>query len=268
MTRYNSIFYLLFILLVMGTFASMAQNSYGLKIMGGVAFVFGLVFLIEFLSGLRRKNEEKNTYAVIEAACLFILSVLFGLRVFYIRFPYVELLFSAVAILLALIYLRILVHRFRHFQHRNNFLSLLVVIYHGSIILFLGSLALVPFTPNVAEWTGVTALILLLGFMVAALFKRNLLVDGENVSAFKMVRRFKGHSLIIVFLFLLFSLYVGFNRIGILPDIYSDEFPRAYIKLADQAASRNQKTVDGKYKYQEFMDRYQQFLKRHNSKGR
>ena len=187
---------------------------------------------------------------------------------FYIRFPYVELLFSAVAILLALIYLRILKHRFRHFQHRNNFLSVLVIIYHVSIILCLISLASVPFAPKVSEWTGVAALVLLLGFIAAALFKRNLLVDGENVSALKMVRRFKGHSLIIVILFLLFSLYVGFNRIGILPDIYSDEFPRAYIKLADQATSRNQKTVDGKYKYQDFMDRYQQFLKRHNSKSK
>ena len=90
MKKYNSIFYLLFILLIMGAFASMAQNSYGLKIMGGVAFVFGLLFLIEFISVLREKGK-KDIYRLIEPACLLILSVIFALRVFYIHFSFVEL---------------------------------------------------------------------------------------------------------------------------------------------------------------------------------
>ena len=50
MKNYNPIYYFLFILLVTGAFASMAQNSYGIKMMGGVAFAFGLVFLVEFFS--------------------------------------------------------------------------------------------------------------------------------------------------------------------------------------------------------------------------
>ncbi|MBA2746636.1 MAG: hypothetical protein H0U44_10455, partial [Flavisolibacter sp.] len=58
MKKFNTIYYLLFILLVMGAFASMAQNSYGLKIMGGVAFVFALVFLLEFISVLRTKDKR------------------------------------------------------------------------------------------------------------------------------------------------------------------------------------------------------------------
>jgi len=262
MKKYNTIFYLLFILLVMGTFASMAQNSYGLKIMGGVAFVFGLVFIAEFISVLR-KNDEKDRFALIEPSCLFLLSVIFGFRVFYIHFPYIELLFGAAAVLLALFYLMEMILRFRHFQNKNNFLAMLVIVYHLSIILFLASLAMVPFAPKIAEVTGAAALILLLVFIAAGFFRKDLLVDGENVSAFKMVRRFKGHSVIIVSLFLLFSLYIGFNRIGVLPDIYSDEFPRAYFELVDKATSKKEKPVDGKYKYEEFMEKYQQFLK-HN----
>lgn len=264
MKKYNTIFYLLFILLVMGTFASMAQNSYGLKIMGGVAFVFGLVFIFEFISGLRKKSEGANVYTLIEPACLFLLSVIFGFRIFYIHFPYIELLFGAAAILLVLFYLVEMISRFRHFQNKNSFLAILVIFYHLSIILFLASLAMVPFAPKIAEVTGVAALILLLVFIAAGFFRKDLLVDGEKVSAFKMVRRFKGHSVIIIFLFLLFSLYVGFNRIGVLPDIYSDEFPRAYFKLVDQASSKKEKPVDGKYKYEEFMEKYQQFLKHNN----
>jgi 4-amino-4-deoxy-L-arabinose transferase-like glycosyltransferase len=251
----------------MGTFASMAQNSYGLGIMGGVAFVFGLVFLAEFIFRLRKKNEEGGIYELIEPVCLFVLSVIFGFRVFYIHFPFIELLFAAAAILLAVVYLVKMNFRFRHFQSRNTFLSILLIAYHGSIILFLSSLALMPFAPKSGEAVGAAALILLLGFIVAGVLKKNLLVDGENVSALKMVRRFRDHSVIIVSLFLLFSLYVGFNRVGILPDIYSDEFPRAYFKLVDEASVRKEKARDGKYKYEEFMEKYQLFLKHQNRKN-
>ena len=112
MRRFNPIYYLLFILLVMGAFASMAQNSYGLRIMGTVAFSFALVFLIEFISVLRRKGKA-DIYALLEPVCLFVLSFIFGLRVFYIHFDYIELLFGAAAVVLGLIYLRKMIMRFR-----------------------------------------------------------------------------------------------------------------------------------------------------------
>ena len=46
MKRDQTFFYFLFVLLVLGAFAAMAQNSYGLKILGAVAIVFGLIFLV------------------------------------------------------------------------------------------------------------------------------------------------------------------------------------------------------------------------------
>lgn len=266
MKKYNTIFYLLFILLIMGAFASMAQNSYGLKIMGGVAFVSALVFIVEFISVLR-KMDNRDVYTLAEPACLFILSIVFGLRIFYIHFSYIELLFGAAGVILVLIYLRKMMIRFRHYRQKNNFLALLVLFFHLSIILFLVSLTLVPFAPKTSEVTGAVALILLVGFIVAAFIKNDLLVEGEKISAFKMVRNLKDHSVIIVSLFLLFSLYLGFNRIGILPGIYSDEFPRAYFELVDKAATKKEKPVDGKYKYEEFMKKYQQFLEHNDLKN-
>lgn len=265
MKKYNPIYYLLFILLVMGTFASMAQNSYGLKIMGGVAFIFGLVFLIQFISRLRKK-EEKDLFYLAEPAGLFILAVIFGMRVFYIYFSYVEYLFLAAAALLGVIYLVRMITRFRHLVSENKFLAMLVIIFHGSIILFLASLALVPFSPAVSEFSGKAAFGLLLLFVVAGLFKGNFLVNGENISAFRMVRLFRDHSIIIITLFTLFSLYVGLNRVGMLPGIYSDEFPRAYFELVDRAASKKEKPVDGRYRHEDFMESYSQFLQHHKAR--
>ncbi len=262
MKRFNTIYYLLFILLVMGAFAAMAQNNYGLKIMGGVAFVFGLLFLIEFISVLQEKGK-KDIYRLIEPACLLILSVIFALRVFYIYFSFVELLFAAAGVLLALVYLRKMILRFQQIQPQNKFLAMLALVFHLSIILFLISLVMVPFAPKTSEIAGAGAFVLLLVFTVAGFLKRDLLVEGEKISAFKIVAQFKDHSIIIVSLFLLFTFYVGFNRIGLIPGIYSDEFPQAYYKLVDEAAKRNEKQVDGKYKYEKFKEQYNQFLK-HN----
>ena len=169
MKKHNPIYYLLFILLIMGAFASMAQNSYGLKIMGGVAFAFGLVFIIEFVSVLR-KEEKADVFTLVEMACLFLLSIIFGLRIFYIRFPYIELIFGMAAILLALVYLRKMTLRFRESQAKNAFLAMFVLVFHLSIVLFLFSLAMVPFVPRIAEVTAAVALVLLLSFIVASFF--------------------------------------------------------------------------------------------------
>jgi len=266
MKKLNVIYFFLFILLVMGAFASMAQNSYGLKILGGVAFVFGLLFFAEFITALRRREKE-DLFAIVEPLCLFIISFLFGLRVFYIHFNYVELIFGAAAFVLAIIYLRKMMFRSRNFQATNKQLALFIIIFHLSIVLFLISLALSPFFPVTAEAIGVGSFALLLIFIVAGFLKTNLLVEGELLSSFRVVRQYKGHSVILITLLVMFSFYFGFNRLGILPGIYSDEYPRAYFELVDKATTGNEKPVNGKYKYEEFMGKYRQFLKHNNIKA-
>lgn len=264
MKKLNAIYFFLFILLVMGAFASMAQNSYGLKIMGGVAFTFGLLFIVEFFIAIRRKE---NLFIIIEPICLFVLSLVFGLRVFYIHFEFVEILFGAAAVLLAIIYIRKMILRYREYQLKNKVLSFLVIIFHLSVVLFLASLALVPFLPQIAESTGIGSFTLLMIFIIVGYLKKNLLVEGEPVSAFQMVKQYRGHSVIIVIMIIMFSFYVGFTKIGILPGIYSDEYPRAYFKLVDNATTGKEKAIEGKYKHEEFMEKYDQFIKKNNSKN-
>lgn len=267
MKKYNAIFFILFILLVMGAFASMAQNSYGLKIMGGVAFTFGLLFIAEFFIAIRRKEKE-DLFVIIEPVCLFVLSLVFGLRVFYIHFEFVEILFGLSAVLLAIIYIRKMILRYREFQAKNKVLSFLIIIFHLSVVLFLASLALVPFFPQVAEATGIGSFALLLIFVLTGYLKKNLLVAGNPVSAFQMIRQYKGHSMIIVTLIIMFSFYIGFNKIGILPGVYSDEFPRVYYQLVKRAALKKEKPVDGRYKHENFKEKYDQFLRHVKTKDK
>lgn len=267
MKRLNAIYLFLFLLLVMGAFASMAQNSYGLKIMGGVAFVFALLFLSEFITTLRSKEKE-DLFTITEPVCLFVLSFVFGLRVFYIHFNYVELLFGIAAFLLAVIYLRKMMYRYRKFEKGNWILSMFVIIFHLSIVLFLISLALVPFSPQIAEATGIGSFVLFLIFIIAGVLKKNLLVEGEPVSAFQIVRKYKDHSIIIITMIIMFSFYIGFNRIGILPGIYSDEYPKAYFELVNKATTGKEKSVDGEFKHEKFKEKYDQFVKRNKNDGK
>ncbi|MEO6220516.1 MAG: hypothetical protein ABIO81_08815, partial [Ginsengibacter sp.] len=200
------------------------------------------------ISVLQEKGKM-DIYRLIEPACLLILSVIFAFRVFYIYFSFVELLFVTAGAVLILIYTRKMILGYRNMRPKNSTLAMIILIFHLSIVLFLVSLVIVTFSQKISEITGIIAFILLMIFIITGLFKKDLLVGGEIVSPLKMVTHFKDHSIIIVSLFLLFSLYVGFNKAGLIPGIYSDEFPQAYYKLVDDVASKNEKPVDGKYKY-------------------
>lgn len=260
MKNYNSVYYLLFILLVMGSFASMAQNSYGLKIMGGVAIAFGLVFMLELISELGKK-ENKDMYALGELVALILFAVIFGSRVFNIYFPNIEWIFAAAGAWLVFFYVRKLFIRYRRLVDRNQRLAWLGMLFHFSIILFLVSMIITPFIGQKAEWVGMAAFAFLLVFIICALVKRDDLVEGNPVSAMKMVMGYRDHSIVLALLFSLFSLFVAFNIAGLIPAIYSDEMPQAYYKLLNNSVSKQEKTADGKYKYNDFKKKYEQFLK-------
>ena len=267
MKKTNPIYFLLFILLIMGSFASMAQNSYGLKLIGGVVFVFALVFLVEFITVLQ-KNGKKDIAALIETACLFILLIIAGCRIFYVHFPFIEWLFGAAAALLLFIYVQKMLVRYRVLKTKNNWLAIVTIIFHCSIILFLFSLLLAPFAQNIAAVSAIVAFVLSLIFIAAGLIRKNLLVEGEIISAFPMVRKYKDHSIIIISLFFLSVLFAGLNRVGMLPDLYSDEFPSAYNQLINTSSSEKEKPVNGKYKYELFMEQYQLFLKHNKARNK
>ncbi len=262
MKKNNPIYYLLFILLIMGTFASMARNSYGIKIIGGVAIAFGLVFLLEFITALVKK-EKKDSYALAELAAMILFAVIFGCRVFNIHFPFIEFLFVAAGVWLVLFYIRKLVIRYRRLVARNRRLAWLGLLFHMCIILFLVSLIIAPFATQKAEWVGLIAFTFLLVFIIGAFVKRDDLVEGNNVTTMQMITGYRDHSIVLAILFLLFFFFTAFNKMGLLPVVYSDELPQAYFKLVDDATSGKEKSVNGKFKYKEFMEKYEQFLK-HN----
>jgi len=244
----------------MGAFASMAQNSYGLLILGVVAITFALLFLIQFLESLRKKDPG-NIYLPVELGCLFVFSSIFGLRIFYIHFKYVEFVFAFMALVLVVLYCRKAFIYFRAMAPKNKFLSISILAFYGSIILFLLSMIFLSISPLATKYLGALAFILLIFFITANFFKKDILVDGENLTPFRMVGRMRDNSLLIISLFFLFSLYSILTITRILPKIYSDEFPQAYFNLVDSAELRKESASGGHYKYEDFKEKYDQFLR-------
>ena len=266
MKSYNTIYYLLTVLLIMGGFASMAQNSYGLPIISAVCMTFGLMFFIQFIQALRAK-EPNRTEQAIEFFVLFILALIFTMRTLQIYFPFVEWLFIAAAMVLALNYLTRLRHWFRLINPKNKTLATLILIAYLSIALFCIAMVEISFKPHIARWTGGLALILVFVFLLTGLFRRHFLIDGEDRSAFSIIAGFKDRLYLLLSLFIIFSLYFGLSGMGILPKLYSNKFPQAYFELVNNAETGKEKPVsNGEFKYQEFKKRYDQFVE-NNLKG-
>jgi hypothetical protein len=153
MKKYITYYYLLFVLLVMGAFASMAQNSYGFKIMGVVAFVFGLLFLTQLVYLL--KNKSKVDYLIIsELIGLFTISIILGLRVFYIHFELVELLFGLAGGLLVAVYSIKVFKLFQEIIQKNKVLAWLIFCFYAALILYVLSMTVTPFLPVFQKFLG------------------------------------------------------------------------------------------------------------------
>lgn len=259
MKKYNPYYYLLFVLLVMGAFASMAQNSYGFKIMGLVAFVFGVLFVMQLVYVL--KNKSKIDYLVIcELIGLFTISSILGLRVYYVHFELVELLFGVAGGLLIAVYGVKALQLFKEINPKNRVLAWLVLCFYGSLILYILSMTVIPFFPIYSEVFGILAFVLLIIFGVVSFRKKQMHYGSDKATPLAVIIGNKDRSIVLMSLFLLFTFYLGLSKIEILPKMYSDEFPQAYFELVNTAEMGQGETIDGKYKHEEFKDQFEKFL--------
>lgn len=261
MSKYNTLYYLLILLLITGAFASMAQNSYGIKIMGGVAAAFGLLFLIQALQSFYK--DKNNPIEIVELCSLGLLSLIICLRVFYIHFLYAELIYGLAGVSLIWVYLYKMSTSFSQILKQNSYLAGMVILFYGSISLFILSMTITPFIPWLAEPAGVFAFTLIIIFTAVSLIKKEVLYNGEKVHALRLATQAEHRTVVVLSLFVLFSLYIGLNKVNVIPAIYSDEFPKAYFDLVNSAETGGDIPVDGLYEHDRFQEEYQKFIEKH-----
>jgi len=259
MKKYNTYYYLLFVLLVMGAFVSMSQNSYGFRIMGMVSFSFGILFLTQLVYVIKKKGNN-DFLGIAELTGLSTLSLLLGLRVYFIHFNFAEILFVVAGIILIFVYGYKMVEAYKKLIQENRNLAWLVVGFQLSIVLFILSMIAVPFVFWIGQPLGAVAFGLMILFLGISYYQGKIFFKGENVSSFEVITQAKDRSPVLATLFILFSMYTGMTMIGILPGMYSDEFPQAYFELVNTAEMGQDEAVDGKYKHEVFKEEYENFL--------
>jgi hypothetical protein len=262
MKNYNPAYYLLFMLLVFGAFASMAQNDYGIKILGLVAMAFSILFFIQFIRIIQ--NAGRHWLDVLELGSLVVLSSIMAMRVYYIRFSFVEVVFGMAGFTLMLTYVIKNIQSWNNLKQHQKMLAILVGCFYGSLVLYIMSMVTVPFFPVIAVPAGVAAFILFLLFILQSYLRNDLLLEGEKITGFSYVLKFKDRSVVLLSLFVLFTAYMGLTKVDLLPEMYSDEYPQAYYELVKQAETGKEKRVNGKFKHELFKERYDQFVSRHD----
>jgi hypothetical protein len=253
--------YFLFLTIIVGAFAAMAQNDYGLTIIAAACFFMAGILVVELIGGFRSKKLDK----LVELSGLSILFVLFGLRALYIHFTFVEfvlLLSSAALIITYLMHLR---ENLVVVGGDNLIMKRLVILYYLGIIGFLISIILTLYVPVLGEPFGVISTLFIGLFALGVWRYKSLLVNGERVTTANYLSRSAGHSLILVTGFVLISIYAGLSMFNLLPTLYTSKLPHNYIELINQAEQGGEKPVDGTYKYQRYEEAYARFLKEHGT---
>src|SRR5262245_46544739 len=139
MRQQGTIYYVLFVLLILGGFASMAQNDYGVVILGLVATSFSLIFLGQLIAGFIR-SSKKNWLRLTELSSLTILTAVMALRVFHIHFRFIELVFGLAGIVLIAVYFRRLIQSHSKLVPNSKRAALLKALFYSSIVLYLFSM--------------------------------------------------------------------------------------------------------------------------------
>jgi len=267
MRKYVTIYYLLCVVLILGAFAAMAQNGYGLVLLGIVAGAFAIVFLIQLVTYLDKIRDNRDYLIILEHVSLILISAILSLRIFYIRFMFVEEIFIISGLLLAFVFSVRLVRNYNSLVLKSKIMAWSVLSFHASIILYAVSMALAPLYPPLSEPAGILAFLSLIGFTISSIINKNILVDGENQTVFTFVNRFRDHSIVLIAIFLIFTGYMGLTKFGAVPRMYTDEYPQAYFQLVNKADEGLEDMQNGKYKHEEFKEMYDRFVDRHRSEG-
>ena len=250
------LYYILLLLLVMGAFAAMALNSYGIVLMSYVALGFGLVFLFELLLLLPKEEELTKLYKAslaMELVALSGLCLLYFLRGISVEIPNILLMKFVLFILLFGVNVYHLIRAWLYANQTPIMIRGNIILYFTALLLYLAG----SYLPATGTWiTILLALACQVTFVVFGWWKGYVIINGEETSAWKKVIQFRNKSGIQLIFFTLASLYFILNSAHLLPPLYNGSLPNGYSKVRDQWQKDKTKTdpVDFEQAYKKFLE--------------
>jgi hypothetical protein len=234
MKKNSALYYLLMLLLVMGAFASMALNSYGITLMSYVGLAFSLVFIYELIVTLPRQQKMDVVFKRILGVELLILSLISLL--YFFRGINLEVSFSLILSNILLMGL-VLVNSYYFYNTWNQVketpvkLRLGIAFYFSALFLLIASHYL---PTGFSRTTTVLTWVCLIGFVVIGWWKGTVIVNGAETSAFHRVIRFKNKTGIQLIVLTLFATYSILASLQVLPSLYVGSLPNGYAKVVRQ----------------------------------
>lgn len=259
--QYYTLVYILFLVIVVGAFASMAQNEYGVKLLAGGCFGFSLLFLSRLL-GIKQFSDSifQKSWLIQELGVMSLIMLLFGLRALRIRFSFVEIVFVISVVAMIILYARYL-SAIREKYQTNKILTISFYMVYGAVILFFLSMSMTFLNERISVILGGISFGLTIGFWILYFIKgRATIYKEERVLIIPEIFKFGTLSPIIFTMIIMMSIYVGLNRVNMIPDIYTGELPVRFMDLEQKAIKGELEPVDGVMKHEIYWEEYQQFL--------
>lgn len=255
MNRSITILFLLFMLLIMGAFASMAQNNYGFTLIGTVAICYALFFLFQLIRKLGRQGKSSKQ-SVLELACLFVLATSTALNIFHLRVPFLSYVSLAAALLLVLVYAGALKKAIGAGKA-----NAWIILYYLGIMIFLLSFSLGQFFPWLSAYADLLAFACLLLFVLGVLVLPMISKGWSQYHLIDVIGGFRDRSFLVASLFFVMALYGFAVRAGALPPLYADDYPKVFFEMtgsgdAPRDGNRNSASpAEFKASYERFVSR-------------
>jgi hypothetical protein len=253
MNRTTTILILLFMLLITGAFASMAQNNYGFLLIGFVCMCYAAFFLYHLIRKLTA-GKKSSLRSRVELLALFLLAFSFGLNVFHIRVPFLSYITVAAAVMLILIYASYL--REALVPGKTHVWNAL---YYTGIELFLLTMIMsqlnlqIPFYIEILGFGCLVAC--LVGMLVIPALREGLRLQRLT----DVMAGFRNRSFLVASIFFITFIYGSAVSAGALPPLYADDYPKVFYELTgkkDEADRRAQTSP------RDFKDAFERFVSR------
>lgn len=248
-------YYVLLMLLVMGAFAAMALNSYGIVLMSYVALAFALVFLFELILLLPQEQEMSGAYKIslgIELMMLSGLCLLYFLRGIGFEIPFILLAKFIMFMVLLAVNAYHLVRAWHYARETPIKVKGSIVLYFVALLLFMAA----NYLSSRVLWASIgLAFGSLILFVVLGWWKGTVIINGEETSAWKKIVQFRNKSGIQLIFFTVATLYFVLSSVHLLPPLYNGSFPNGFAKVVDQWEKDKSKVNPA-----EFEQAYKKFL--------
>ena len=231
------LYYLLVLLVVMGAFAAMALNSYGVVLMSYATLGFGLLFLYELIFLLPKLTPtagENMKMIGLELLTLSVWCLLYASRGLMISVPFGdEVPFVLLAVLFAGNVFSLLQTGRRVKGQPANY-KIGLVSYFVSLILLVAAMY---FKGATVMYISTAAVLCLVVFVLSG--RRRVIIEGEETSAIQEALRFRNKSGIQLIGFGLIIAYSSLNALNLLPSLYFGAMPNGYSKVVSQQGRGN-----------------------------